>query len=175
LPAVALVTDGFPTECDPQDPASLAQIAANAYQGSPRVLTYVVGLQTGEALDNLGQIAQAGGTGQAYIIKGGSISQDFVSAMRRATSAAMPCEIKIPPSATPTRANELFLEYTPAATAVQEHIPGLDDAGQCASATDGWYYDAPPPAATKVIVCPQTCQRLSAGTLELMIDCVRIP
>ena len=36
-PVVVLVTDGYPTECNPMDPSLIAQIAQAAFEGTPRV------------------------------------------------------------------------------------------------------------------------------------------
>src|SRR5262249_44933392 len=80
-PVVVLVTDGYPTECNPQDPSLIADIAKQAYEGTPRILTFVVGFEDGGGLDNLNQIAKAGGTGQAFLISGGDIGAQFVTAM----------------------------------------------------------------------------------------------
>ena len=70
VPAVVLVTDGFPTECDPQGLEAIAQIAADAYSNAPSVLTFVAGLQNGQSMDNFNVIAAAGGTEHARIVTG---------------------------------------------------------------------------------------------------------
>lgn len=78
-PAVVLVTDGYPTECDPQDPLMIADIAREAYDNTPRVLTFVVALETGESLANLNVIAQAGGTGSVRLIHGADVGGELAS------------------------------------------------------------------------------------------------
>jgi hypothetical protein len=78
-PAVVLVTDGFPTECDPQDPLLIAQIAKEAFDNDPKVMTFVVGLETGGSLSNLNSIAQAGGTGQVHLVQfAGELARDMI-------------------------------------------------------------------------------------------------
>jgi hypothetical protein len=80
-PAVVLVTDGYPTECTPQAIAEIAQIAAEGYSSTPRVLTYVVGLVSGGSLDNMNGIAAAGGTGHARAVIGPDVASQLEGAM----------------------------------------------------------------------------------------------
>jgi hypothetical protein len=173
-PVVVLVTDGFPTECNPQDPSLIAQIAKQAFEGTPRVMTFVVGFQTGEALDNLGQIAKAGGTGEAFLIKGGNIGDQFVQAMLGISTTPIDCTFDIPVPTNPDEKldlNQIWVEYVSAATHIPMPIPQLDNAGQCQSAADGWYLDAPPPTSKKIIICPQTCQKFAAGSMHIKYGC----
>lgn len=173
-PVVVLVTDGFPTECDPQDPSLIAQIAKTAYEGNPRVMTFVVGFQTGEALDNLGQIAQAGGTGSAFLIKDGDIGKQFVQAMLGISTSPIDCDFDIPktsPMGDPVDLGKVWVQYVSAATGVPQTIAPLNNLGECSSAADGWYYDAPPPTSQKIMVCPQTCKKFGAGSLHIKYGC----
>ena len=178
-PVVVLVTDGFPTECDPQDPSLIAQIAKTAYDQDPRVLTFVVGFQTGEALDNLGQIAKAGGTVSAFLIKDGDIGAQFVDAMLGISTTPLSCVFDVPPSPDPTteqiNLNAVSVQYVPAATHIAQYIQRLQNAGQCDSAPDGWYYDAPPPDSKKVNMCPQTCKKFAAGAMHIKFGCSQGP
>lgn len=176
-PAVVLVTDGFPTECDPQDPSLIAQLAKTAYDGTPRIMTFVVGFQDGEALDNLGQIAKAGGTGNAILIKDGDIGKQFVDAMLAISRTPIDCAFDIPsttPAGDPVDLKRVWLEYVSQATLVPQTIPSLANLGQCASAADGWYFDAPPPASQKILLCPQTCQKIPAGAVHLKLGCLPV-
>jgi Mg-chelatase subunit ChlD len=87
---VLLVTDGVPEvpvsgtlspSCTTniQDLPSTVAAAANGFNGSPKIPTYVLGV--GPSLTNLDQIAQAGGTQQAYLISGGNVAQQVVDAL----------------------------------------------------------------------------------------------
>lgn len=174
-PVVVLVTDGFPTECDPQDPSLIAQIAKAAYEGTPRVLTFVVGFQDAEALDNLSQIAKAGGTVNAFLIKGGDIGAQFVDAMLGISATPLSCTFDIPPSPDAKTEsidlNNVSVVYTPSANHVPLAITRLTNAGECDSASDGWYYDAPPPQSKQINMCPQTCQKFAAGVMHIEYGC----
>jgi hypothetical protein len=173
-PAVALVTDGFPTECDPQDPSLIGQLAQQAYQGTPRVLTFVVGFEDGGALDNLNQIAKAGGTGAAVLINGGDIGSQFVTAMLVISATPLSCVFDISSLGNPSQPLDfakIWVEYVPAATGVPVSIQRLQTLGDCASASNGWYYDAPPPTSMKILLCPQTCQQLAAGSMHIRFGC----
>jgi len=170
FPAVVLVTDGYPTECDPQDPALIAQLAQQAYQGTPRVLTFVIGFEDGGALDNLNQIAKAGGTSAAVLIGGGNIASQFVDAMNAIPRSLMPCVFD-PQTSPPLDLAKVWVEHVPTATGIPMPVPRVNTAGDCASANEGWYFDAPPPASTKVVLCPQTCQQLAAGSIHIVFGC----
>lgn len=173
-PVVVLVTDGFPTECDPQDPSLIAQIAQAAFEGTPKVMTFVVGFQTGEALDNLGQIAKAGGTGEAFLIKDGDIGRQFVQAMLGISTTPLDCAFDVPAqteTGDPIDLSQVWVEYVSAATGVPLTIPALANLGQCNSSAEGWYFDAPPPNSKKIMVCPQTCKKFAAGAMHIKYGC----
>jgi hypothetical protein len=173
-PVVVLVTDGYPTECDPQDPSLIAQIAKTAYEGTPRVMTFVVGFESGGALDNLHQIAKGGGTAEAFLISGGDIGRQFVQAMLGISTTPIDCAFDVPAPQDPNNPidlNQIWVEYVSAATRVPLPIPILDNQGQCTSATDGWYYDAPPPNSKKIMICPQTCRKFAAGSMHIKLGC----
>jgi hypothetical protein len=177
-PVVVLVTDGFPTECDPQDPSLIAQIAQTAYDGTPRIMTFVVGFQSGEALDNLGQIAKAGGTGEAFLIKDGDVGSQFVQAMLGISTTPLDCAFDIPATTStgdPIDLSQIWVEYVSAATHQPLTITQLDNLGQCAAAAEGWYLDAPPPTSKKVMVCPQTCKKFAAGSMHIKLGCRKDP
>jgi hypothetical protein len=171
--AVVLVTDGFPTECDPQDTALIAQIAEAAFEGSPRVLTYVIGLEDAGAgsLTNLTQIARAGGTGAALLISGGDIGRQFVQALLSVGRSPAACEFALPPQTTPPLdVSQLWMQYEPQGSGAPEVIPGVPTLADCASSNDGWYLDAPT-APTKILMCPQTCRRFATGSVTVAYGC----
>lgn len=88
-PAVVLVTDGYPTECDPQDPAMIADVAREAYDNDPSILTFVVGLEFAMSLDNMNGIAQAGGTGHVRLIRsGGELASELLGIATTAPSCS---------------------------------------------------------------------------------------
>lgn len=175
-PVVVLVTDGYPTECAPQDPSLIADIAKQANQGTPRILTFVVGFETGGGLDNLNQVAKAGGTGSAFLIKGGDIGQQFVTAMLGISTTPLSCDFTVATLSDPSQQidyKSVWVQYVPAATGIGQVIPKLDNMGQCGPNTDGWFFDAPPPNAKKIIVCPETCSKFAAGSMHIKYGCVQ--
>jgi len=72
--AVVLLTDNFPRICNTNTdvPDDLLPIAQTFATGTPKVLTYVVGIGDGIApnptIAQLNQVAAAGGTGTAWLV-----------------------------------------------------------------------------------------------------------
>src|SRR5262249_22645882 len=60
-----LATDGQPEACD-KDLSHINAVAAQAAAGTPKILTFVIGV--GDLKSALDGIAAAGGTGHAYIV-----------------------------------------------------------------------------------------------------------
>jgi hypothetical protein len=169
--AVVLVTDGFPTECDPQDPSLIAQIAQAAYEGSPQVLTYVIGLEDAGSLTNLTTIARAGGTGPALLIAGSDISPQLVQALLSVTRSPF-CQISLPPATpgSPLDVSQLWMQFEPPPSGAPEVIPRVSALADCAASGGGWYFDSPS-TPTKMITCPETCRRFAAANVSIMYGC----
>jgi hypothetical protein len=180
-PVVVLVTDGFPTTCaSPTDvdngaPVSeLVSLAKAAFETEPKVRTVVVGLNSQQGLGNLDQVANAGGSHQAFLIDGGNISDAFANAMLSIVSTPVQCSFDLPKSSDPKVALDAALfnvSYTPSATGVAEPVAKLNNLGDCPiNQNQGWYYDSPE-APTKIFVCPGTCSRFPEGSVELLYGC----
>jgi hypothetical protein len=166
-PAVALVTDGYPTECDPQDLPLIAQIAQAAYEGTPRVMTFVVGFESGGSLDNLGLIAKAGGTGDVVSIRAGDISRQFVQALLGVTKSPLPCDFALPSGpnpGSPPDLGQVWVHHVPQPASTPTVIPHVSSLVGCAASGGGWYFDAPN-TPTKVLVCPETCSQFAGGSV----------
>jgi hypothetical protein len=158
-----LATDGDPSECD-TSLADINAIAAQAAAGTPKVLTFVIGV--GSSLANLNGIAAAGGTQHAFLVDtGGNVNQQFLDAMNAIRHAALGCEYAIP---TPTGGGTpdygtVNVVYTPSGQPAQT-FPYVMSKAQCPASGDGWYYDnAANP--TKIILCDSTCTRIEADTM----------
>ena len=95
-PVVVFVTDGFPTECHPQQIPDIATLAKTAFETDPKVRTFVVGFNLGQAGQNLNQIAKAGGTNKAFLIDNGNIGAAFVNAMLSIATQPLNCSLDIP-------------------------------------------------------------------------------
>ena len=174
-----LATDGLPTECD-SSLTSIANIAKNAYTGSPSVKTFVVGVfaasEATTAKSNLDLIAQSGGTQQAFVVtQGATTTQQFVDAMTAIRGAALPCEYDVPvPASGQPDFGKINVVYTPA-NGKKSLFPNKTNAAGCGGQA-GWYYDVDPNKGTpkKIILCPTTCDAIHAsnGQVDVVIGCV---
>lgn len=135
------------------------------------IRTFVLGV--GPLLDNLEQIAIAGGTDQAYLVQSGDVAAQVLQVLNRIRgSAAIPCELALPepPLGDSLALDEVNLEYEGAECARTPFasVPGAADCGD----EDGWYYDDPA-SPNRILLCPQSCNRVSGpgGTLYYSVGC----
>jgi hypothetical protein len=168
---VVLVSDGYPTQCSTLDISAIADIAEAAHRMEPYVRTYVVGVA---ADANLNSIALGGGTNEAFLVDEGNITEDFVDALRNVSTKQLACEYQIPPPPSGSQNvnfNEVQVVYTTGNGASSEEIPRVGRLEDCARAQNGgWYYDDP--ADPKQIrVCPCTCSRFQAGSVDIRLGC----
>jgi hypothetical protein len=173
-PVVVLVTDGFPTECDPKDPTDIAQIAKTAFETEPKVRTFVVGFNLGQAGENLDVIAAAGGTNKAFLIDKGDIGAQFVDAILGISTSQLQCKFPLPkpPDGQKLDISMVAVTYTPAATGVEAMVPKLNGLGDCElNQGEGWFYDSPS-SPTEIDVCPTTCAKFAAGVVKTASGCM---
>jgi hypothetical protein len=155
IPAVVLVTDGFPTECDPQTIDGVAGIAKAGFDAGVR--TFVVGLNLGAGGQNLDQIAAAGGTGHATLIDSGDVPGQIVSALLAATSPTPACNFQLPTSPAGVAASGVRVSYGLLGgpdTSLQQRA----SLSACGSSNDGFYFERPA-NPTQIGLCPATCAR----------------
>jgi hypothetical protein len=175
---VVFVTDGYPTKCDPQDISSIADLATASWNESPKIPVFIVGI---DGVYNLDQIAQAGGTREAFLVENDGSTDRLVSALKNITTETARCEFEIPPSPNPdflspdTEAVQVI--YTPGSGDPQE-IPRVSGYAGCATAPNGgWYtggFDAKG-KPTKIVVCPCSCANFGAGSVEVTLGCKATP
>jgi hypothetical protein len=91
-PLVLLVTDGFPTECNPQEIDQIASIAREARDTLPAIRVGVIGLNLGAGGTNLDAIAKGGGTGSARLIDGGDAEAQLKSAIQSILTSPVSCD-----------------------------------------------------------------------------------
>jgi hypothetical protein len=171
---VVMATDGEPMECD-TDLNNIDAIATAGVSGSPKVLTFVIGV--GSSLDNLNGIASSGGTGQAFMVDtGGDVNKQFLDALNKIRGAALGCNYSIPKpqSGTPdyTKVN---VQYTPGGGA-PAYLPQVADKAQCPAGKDAWYYDDPK-TPQQIILCDSTCTKVEAdstGEVDVVLGCETI-
>lgn len=168
--AVVLITDGYPTQCDPRGISAIAELAEQAHSQEPYVRTFVIGLA---AEFNLDSIARAGGTHQAYRVDAGDPSGSFLAALRNVSNSKLACSYEIPDPPVGTMKidyDEVQVTYTSADKSLEE-VPRITDYAACArNPNGGWYYDDPA-APTQILVCPCTCSRFEAGRVDVALGC----
>jgi hypothetical protein len=172
---VLLVTDGEPDSCGLLGDTVMA--ATQGVMATPSVSTYVLGV--GGSLDALNQIAQAGGTGQAYIVDDSqNVSAQVVMALNKIRGqAVLPCEFQIP-AADPGQAfdyDKVNLSYT--SSAGQGSVIGYaPDLARCNAAPLAWRYDDPS-HPSKLVLCDATCKTVSTdgGKIDIALHCPTVP
>jgi hypothetical protein len=135
-------------------------------------------LGVGPSLQNLQQIASAGGTDKTYLVEGGNVSEQVLAALNQIRLAAsIRCELQIPapPSGKVLDFNLVNLLYTDHGGRRTALFNTGDSAG-CAASGGGWYYDDPT-QPKKIILCPNTCDIVQydpGGELDYAIGCKTI-
>jgi hypothetical protein len=184
--AMLLVTDGLPEApvsaglayitsptCQANPPSIQAAVAAaNDGAGNvPQVPTYVLGVGN---LNELNQIAAAGGTQQAYVIAGTTgVEQQVLQALNAIRGAvAIPCEFQIPGTTGGETPNlgQVNVGYTPPGGSEPTPILNVPDPSRCDPATGGWHYDNPQNPQS-IVLCASSCAQVS-GTLTGQVDIV---
>lgn len=177
-----LVTDGVP-----EAPVSMARGCAPTLQdaveattacrtGGPPIKAYVLGV--GPSLQNLQQIAQAGGTDKAYLVEGGNVAEQVLAALNEIRLAAsIKCELKIPaaPAGKVLDLNFVNLLYTDA-RGQRTALYNAGDSAGCAASGGGWFYDNPT-NPQKILLCESTCNVVRydiGGELAYAIGCKTI-
>jgi hypothetical protein len=179
MAAVVIVTDGQPRQCS-STIESTAAVATQASGGNPSIKTYVLGV--GPSLSALNAIADAGGTGHAYLVESGG-ETDLNAALDAIRTSALSCAYVIPENGRTTA------EMTPAKVVTRTGRDGVPTpVGQVPNAEacgndSGWYYARPPivsggqpgdTAPTRVTLCPSSCDRLVQATgsrLDVIVGC----
>jgi Mg-chelatase subunit ChlD len=168
---VILMTDGEPNGCD-ENIANIAAEAAAALQ-SNNILTYAIGLEGSNQMQ-MDQIAQAGGTMNAYFIGAGSMAQSqLLMALTAIRGRSLSCDFPVPApkpgeKLDPTRVNVTFTPGGGAGMTLGQ-VPG---AASCAT-SDAWYYDDPA-NPSRIFLCPSACDMVRADTtakLEILLGC----
>jgi hypothetical protein len=169
-----LVTDGEPQApltsrmgtCNPTL-ADATAAATSCLSGAVTVRTYVLGV--GPSLQNLNQIAAAGGTSQAYLVANGGGSEILAQLNQIRKDAAIPCTLQVPQgtSAMPVDLHTVNVVAADANCKLTT-IGNVSSAAACGQA-GGWYYD-PPTQPTKIQLCDTSCTQLSAPGTELRVS-----
>jgi hypothetical protein len=170
--ALVLVTDGYPQDCDDDSISSVAELVKSHAEQTP---TYVIGVQNPPLKDapdvtsNLAEIAQAGGSGKAYLIATSDPTQTvsaFKHTIDEIRSAAVSCMVEIPdaPQGQTFDKQKVSVRY-------------LSGTNQTALAYDAdckgpsaWHYDNPT-VPQELVLCADTCKVLQDDEqAELVVD-----
>lgn len=176
---VVLVTDGYPQDCDDDSIESVASLVA---EHAEAVSTYVIGVENPPVEDapdtttNLAQIAEAGGTEQAYLIDTGD-PQRTIARFSEAIDAIrglsfVPCELPIPapPDGRTFDKTRVSVSLQAASGTTQ-----LEYSGDCSEPL-GWRYDDEG-APTEIALCPAACEQLEAAAdpkLDVAFECEQV-
>jgi hypothetical protein len=181
---ILLVTDGEPKApvtcgdkgtgpcCPTLDDAVKA--TTDCRTAKPGLKTYVLGV--GPFLDNLGQIAAAGGSDKAYLVSGGDVSKQVLDALNAIrASAQIPCQLSIP---TPPEGHTVDLtrvNLVRTSSSCDTTTIGYRETASSCDSKGGWYFDAAN-GAQKVVLCKQTCDDVSHPGEQLMfsVGCDRV-
>jgi hypothetical protein len=158
---VALVTDGTPDACD-STTASVASVATAGLSADPQVLTFVIGLETGE-VPALDRIAAAGGTGKAILIgRDPNSAQSIVDTLRTLRDSARLCRYGVPASsAAHPSAGDLTVTYRTSPSASPTALSIVASANDCGASGAFFANDGAHP--TLVTLCPSACSVLHAN------------
>lgn len=168
--AVVYSTDGYPKGCDASNTiAEAVKVAKSAYTGSG-IQTYVLGM--GQNLSSLNQIAEAGGTEQAYLIDTGKDAAtqlaDALNSIR--SKAVVDCTFNIPPPPTGESLdyNKVNVRFTSSSGQVTD---ALRDPS-AAACTQGWQYSAD---KSQINLCGDFCNSVKSdpgGSLQILFGCM---
>jgi len=181
-PVLVLATDGIPDDTctasniDPENSLDNAlALAKDAYEGEPSIPVFVIGV--GEELTALNAIAEAGGTENAAVISTtGNVTQKFLEALDGIRRSALSCSYDIPPPKTGEIDYDAVNVTFSQGADESDTFFYVDGAEDCELSPErAWYYDDPK-EPKQVVLCPKTCERVSAATdgeMDVAFGCKR--
>ncbi|HMJ11191.1 MAG TPA: vWA domain-containing protein [Polyangiaceae bacterium] len=179
--ALVLVTDGYPQGCGSTNSIAnvVTDVRAAEQDGIP---TYVIGVLNPDiegaprTLTDLGDIAEAGGSQDAFIIDTGTPSEttaDFSAAINSIRGRSISCSLDIPapPDGRTFDKEKVRVEYKSGGAA-----PSALTYDQACTGTMSWRYDNPATPA-QIELCASTCtsvQADAAAELAVNFTCDRV-
>jgi hypothetical protein len=145
--------------------------AKECHEGKGFIRTFVLGV--GPLLENLREIAIAGGTNDAYLVEGGDVSGEVLKALNRIRGdAAIPCEFGLPAAPTGQTLDYRKVNITYASAACEPTAYAYVETEEQCGAEGGWYYDDPA-APGSIRLCPSSCDQVSVpgGQLLFTVGC----
>ena len=180
--AVVLVSDGEPgfwdatqgafvPGCQDNDVAHAAAAAQAAFEGSPSVPTYVIGV--GAKLEALNAIASAGGTKGAVMVDTTDPTKtkaDIVAALASIRRSEVSCDFSIPPAPAGQELDPYSVNVVLTQADGTEKVLGYSKA----CATDaGWRYDDAA-APKRILLCSAACsdaRSAATGKVSIAFGC----
>jgi hypothetical protein len=169
---VIFVTDGEPNGCD-EDFANISKLASDALSGSG-VTTYAIGLE-GSSMDQMDQLAVAGGTKNGIFIGNSANAQEeLLTALNAIRGETLACDFPMPDpidasmAIDPTKVNVTFTPQNGMA-ATLGHV---DDETGCGT-SKAWHYDMPSDPS-RIVLCPAACELVRStpqAKLEILLGC----
>jgi hypothetical protein len=177
---ILLVTDGIPEAplsqangCAPTL-ADAQQAASDCAGQQPAIPIYVLGIGN---LGNLGQIAQAGGTQQAYLVDPNSdtAAQVLAALNKIRMTAQVPCQFKVPdpPAGQAFKKDYVNIEFTDP-SGNPAIVYKVSDMNACDPVNGGWFYDNDQTPGS-ILLCPATCTTVTTRigyTVNVALGCV---
>jgi hypothetical protein len=154
--------------------SAAAQAGAN---GTPPIKTFVLGI--GPSTGNLDSIAAAGGTMMAYMVTNGGAAA-LAAALASIRKSTLACDYAIPkPEAGILDPKRVVVSVQVGGMGPFVDLPNVVNVQGCAGNPMnpnglGWYYDSPPPAQTKIILCPNSCgplQVADGSQVNILLGC----
>jgi Mg-chelatase subunit ChlD len=175
--AVVLVTDGMPFACgNDQTGAVSATLAKGAFDGTPSIETYVVGLGNVTTLD---AIALAGTGGATHYIEANADATQKILDLLKLVSTMITCDYTIPTNGRTLDYKLVNVQAKVGDAGPMQKVYKVSNASGCAAARGGWYYDVDLPGTpTKITLCSETCEPLKAqpgSALQVLIGCATEP
>jgi hypothetical protein len=169
--AVVLLTDSYPTECNPQSMTDIAALATAARRSGGTVLTYVIGIGS---LGDYDVVAQAGGSGKAILLSESSptLEQDVTAALLEIASDNFSCAFRMPEVPGFTLDPSLInIERRPDDNpATWHYLPLVSSPSDCEKVSEGWYLDDSA-GYIEGVICPATCAGFHGGSLTAVYGC----
>jgi len=168
---VLLVTDGIPEHSCEADIHKARTAAEACYDDGDGLETYVLGVvaNNNNSLDQLNDIAEAGGTDHAYLTNTADVAGSVLEALNAIRAdAVIPCDLNIPPppmgeTLNPAKVNLGVCD--PAGDVVV--TPYVDSQSDCDG--PGGYYDDPN-SPEAIHLCEVTCETVSLAGSSLFFS-----
>lgn len=188
-----LATDGLPTleasgnSCTAITAQSqvdaVAELAADGRAATPSISTFVIGVMGPNDIggpETLSAIAQAGGTGDAFIVDTqGDVAAQFRDALNQIRGTRLACELAVPDAEAGKRVNfdEVNVTFDNGGGPIT--LVRFDELSDCDPMTGGWYYDKLPSEGDpeRIVVCPTTCAQFGqadAGAVQIKLGCATL-